>query len=37
MTPPDDQRAPVTGIAWGLMLSIPLWIVIALIAGVTHG
>lgn len=34
---PEDQLRPAKGIAWGLMLAIPLWIVIAFVAGVAYG
>lgn len=32
-----DDLAPIKGIAWGLALSIPLWIAILLIVGLANG
>jgi hypothetical protein len=37
MTHRREPLAPVTGLAWGLMLSIPLWIVIFLTVGIFCG
>jgi hypothetical protein len=37
MTPQDDQRAPVKGLAVGLALSILIWVVLFLAVGLTHG
>jgi hypothetical protein len=37
MTRDTDQLAGARGIAWGLALSIPLWIAILLLVGLTNG
>jgi hypothetical protein len=37
MTRDTDQLAGAKGLAWGLALSIPLWIVILLFVGLTNG
>lgn len=35
MTPQEDQSAPAKGLAWGLVLSILLWVTAALVVGLT--
>lgn len=37
MTPDTDQLAGARGLAWGLALSIPLWITILLFVGLSNG